>query len=169
MRTPLTLIMILIFISQLNAAENLKVELYKDGYSVSLNSYLQTYLYGNAVGYLSTCRHLEKVTGKPVNKLSTVKVLDKIKSGNHLKVTFSKDSPKLPIADTYEVVDEIYIGFDDRGSPGIITLNEDKIQLYSKCSGAVSITNFSCNQVLSELLNINIDSDRCNFFMNNLN
>jgi len=169
MRTALILIMILIFIYPVNAAENLKVELYKDGYNVFLNSYQQTYLYGNAVGYLSTCRHLEKVTGKPVNKESTVKVLDKIRAGNYLKITFSKDSPKLPIAETNEVVKAIYIGFDETGFPGIITMNSNEIQLYAKCSGAVSITNFSCNQLLSDLLNIKIDSERCDFFINNLN
>lgn len=47
----------------LYASENVEVELYKDGKSVLLNSYHKIYLYGNTIGYLSACRHLEKVTG----------------------------------------------------------------------------------------------------------
>jgi len=158
-------ITLVLLISPLYASDNVEVELYKDGKSIPLNSYHKTYLYGNTVGYLSTCKHLEKVTGNTYIEENGSETLAKIKSGNNVKIKFSKGSPSLPIAHGNEETEELYIGYDKNGFPNIITLNKDKIQLYSKCSGSAAITNFSCNKVLSELLSFKIDEQRCKIYL----
>ncbi|NIV43083.1 MAG: hypothetical protein GWN50_12145 [Candidatus Dadabacteria bacterium] len=135
--------------------------MYKNGESLSLNSYQKIHLYGNTVGDLSTCRHRERVTGTAYTQEQARDELDKIKSTNYLKITFSKRAPSLPIAHTNQKVDEIYIGLDNRGFPHLLTVHKDKIQLYSKCSGSVAITNFSCDTVLSELLSFKRDENIC--------
>jgi hypothetical protein len=159
-------ILFLIFLpSSLYASENVEVELYKDGKSVLLNSYQMTYLYGNAIGYLSTCRHLQKVTGTTYTQEKARDELDMIKSANHLKITFSKGSPSLPIVHGNQQVDEIFVGFDSKGFPDLLTVHKDKIQLYSKCSGSIALINFSCDKVLSELLSFKIDDERCKIYL----
>ena len=93
------LILIIVFlVSPAAATENVKVELYKNGSLVPLNSYQATYLYANTIGLLSTCRHLEIVTGNTYTEENGSETLAKIKSGNHVEITFSKGSPRLPIA-----------------------------------------------------------------------
>jgi hypothetical protein len=77
----------------LYASENVEVELYKDGKSIPLNSYHKTYLYGNTVEYLSTCRHLKKVTGTTYSIETARGKLARIKSGNHLKSFLKKAVP----------------------------------------------------------------------------
>ncbi len=71
----------------------------------------------------------------------------------------------MPIAHGNQQVDEMFIDFDNMGFPNIVTLNKDKIQLYSKYSGSIAITNFSCNKVLSELLSFKIDELRCKIYL----
>lgn len=161
-------IILVLLISPLYAPENVEVELYKNRKSIPLNTYHKTYLYGNTIGYLSTCRHLEKVTGNTDNKEDAAEVLAEINSGDHLKISFTKGSPKLPIAYGNDEVDELYVGFDKKGFPNIISMNEDKIQLYSKCSGSIAITNFSCDQVLSELLSFELDQEKCRIYKNHI-
>lgn len=161
MRIALIIILIPFFIIPISASENLKVELFKDNFSLSLTSYQQISLYGSAVAYLSTCRHLERVTGENINKDSAHKGLIRIKSGNYLRISFSMGTASIPIAHGFQETDYIYIGIDNIGFPAVVTLHEDKIQLYAKCSGEVAIKNFSCNQTLSELLSFNIDADMC--------
>ena len=159
-------ILFLIFLpSFLYASENVEVELYKDGKSVALNSYQAAYLYGNTIGYFSTCRHLQRVAGSTYNKEKAREELAKIKSGNHLKINFRKGSPSLPIAYGNQEVDELFVGFADQGFPNLVTVSDDKIQLYSKCSGSAAITNFSCDEVLSVLLSFKIDEQRCKIYL----
>ena len=74
----------------------------------------------------------------------------------------------MPIAHGNQQVDEMFIDFDNMGFPNIVTLNKDKIQLYSKYSGSIAITNFSCNKVLSELLSFKIDQEKCRIYKNHI-
>lgn len=166
MRIALILILIPISFIPLNASDNLKVELFKDSFSLSLTSYQQTSLYGSAAAYLSTCRHLERVTGENINKDSAHKGLVRIKAGNYLKITFSMGTASLPIAHGFQETDYIYVGIDNNGFPAVVTLHEDKIQLYAKCSGEVAIKNFSCNNILSEQLSFEIDNENCKTYLN---
>ncbi len=74
----------------------------------------------------------------------------------------------MPIAHGNQKVEDIFIGFDNKGFPNIVTTNEDIIQMYSKCSGSIAITNFSCDKVMSELLSFEMDNERCKFLLNKL-
>jgi len=65
-------------------------------------------------------------------------------------------------------IDELFVGIDNIGFPNLLTVSEGKIQLYSKYSGSVAITNFSCGKVLSELLSFKMDDERCKILMNKL-
>lgn len=160
------LILIIVFlVSPAAATENVKVELYKNGSLVPLNSYQATYLYGNTIGLLSTCRHLEIVTGNTYTEENGSEALAKIKSGNHVEITFSKGSPRLPIAHGNEEIEVLHAGFDKNGFPSVVTVNKGKVQLYAKCSGSITIANFSCDKLLSELLSFEIDNERCKTYL----
>ncbi|NIV41899.1 MAG: hypothetical protein GWN50_05960 [Candidatus Dadabacteria bacterium] len=143
------------------ASENFVVQLYKDTELITLNSSRRTHIIYISKEYLNACRKYEDVTGTTFTQNEARDRLYRITTGDYIKITFPNDTTDLPIAHGNQKFDKILIGIDNRGFPDLITVHDEKIQLYTKCSGTVAITKFSCNKVLSELLSFKTDVELC--------
>lgn len=146
------------------ASENIVVELYKEAELITLNSSQRTHIINSSKEYVNACRKYEDVTGITFTQKEAKASLNRITSGDYIIIAFSDDSTDLPIAHGTQKVDKLFIGIDNRGFPDLITVYDEKIQLYSKCSGTVAITNFSCDKALSEFLSFKRDEDMCELY-----
>jgi len=158
---PLYFLIIAILTSNSLASEKLEVELFNNSSNIKLNWDQKLHLYENTIGYLSTCRHLDRVIGNDVPIEKENESLKLITQGKYLKLSFGINRPRFPMGNGIQEVENIYVGIGSDGSPNLITENRGEIQLYAKCRGHYAILNYSCDIVLSKLLDFEINQELC--------
>ena len=153
--------MVTLLTSNALASEQLSVELFKESSTIKLSWNQKLHLYENTIGYLSTCWHLDKIIGKNVESKTENNALKLLTQGSYLKLSFRTNKPRFPIANEVQEVENIYVGIRVDGIPNLITENSGDVQLYGKCQGHYALLNYSCDTILSNLLDFKIDHKLC--------
>lgn len=152
---------ILLHTSSAAAIEPLVVELFHNSSNTELTGAQKRHLYENTIGYLSTCQQLDQIIGGEVSVEVEAERLQLLTQGDYLKISFGNRRPAFPISSAVQKVETIYVGFRSDGFPNLITENDSDVQLYAKCQGYYAILNYSCDQVLSDLLGLEINHEFC--------
>ena len=118
---------------------------------IMLNNVQKQYIYGKAISHLETCK-----IGNPseaTQKLSEEAILE-LEKIMHIKITFNKNYATLPVGTKFVDVKDIYVLYysPENALAQIVTIQPDKIQHYSKCSGHSSLYNLSCDKVISKIM-----------------
>ena len=155
------LLFLLFIVNSVYSEENVLVTAVIDNNKKTLNVSEAGHVLGNIAGHLSTCIRYERVVGKPYDLQASLEGLEKLKSENHLNVILSKNNSVLPIRFENIAVDEIYVGFSESHFPITFTVHDGNPQSYAKCMGDLSIINFKCDKLISELFKLNSDDPLC--------